>query len=116
MSLLVVGSVAFDALESPYGKVERAVGGAATYFAVAASFFRAFAVPSALGLVFWIETKMHQRIVALARFHPDVTAMTAIAARRPAPRNVFLPPERHAAVAAIASLNSNFGFIDKHDM
>ena len=39
MSLLVVGSVAFDALESPYGKVERALGGAATYFAVAASFF-----------------------------------------------------------------------------
>ena len=39
MSLLVVGSVAFDAIESPYGKVERIVGGAATYFAVAASFF-----------------------------------------------------------------------------
>ena len=39
MFLLVVGSVAFDAMESPYGKVGRAVGGAATYFAVAASFF-----------------------------------------------------------------------------
>jgi len=39
VSLLVVGSVAFDALESPYGKVDRAIGGAATYFAVAASFF-----------------------------------------------------------------------------
>jgi sugar/nucleoside kinase (ribokinase family) len=39
MSLLVVGSVAFDALESPYGKVDRIVGGAATYFSVAASFF-----------------------------------------------------------------------------
>jgi sugar/nucleoside kinase (ribokinase family) len=39
VSLLVVGSVAFDALESPYGKVDRTVGGAATYFAVAASFF-----------------------------------------------------------------------------
>jgi sugar/nucleoside kinase (ribokinase family) len=39
VSLLVVGSVAFDWLESPYGKVERALGGAATYFAVAASFF-----------------------------------------------------------------------------
>jgi len=34
-----VGSVAFDGIESPYGKVHRAVGGAATYFAVAASFF-----------------------------------------------------------------------------
>jgi sugar/nucleoside kinase (ribokinase family) len=39
VSLLVVGSVAFDGVESPYGKVERMLGGAATYFAVAASFF-----------------------------------------------------------------------------
>ena len=39
MSLLVVGSVAYDALESPYGKVDRTLGGAATYFAVAAAFF-----------------------------------------------------------------------------
>ena len=39
MSLLVVGSVAFDALESPYGKVDRTLGGAATYFALSASFF-----------------------------------------------------------------------------
>jgi len=39
VSLLVVGSVAFDALESPYGKVETGAGRAATYFAVAASLF-----------------------------------------------------------------------------
>ena len=39
MSLLVVGSVAYDALESPYGKVDRTLGGAATYFSVAAAFF-----------------------------------------------------------------------------
>ena len=39
MSLLVVGSVAYDALESPYGKVDRTLGGAATYFSISASFF-----------------------------------------------------------------------------
>jgi sugar/nucleoside kinase (ribokinase family) len=39
VSLLVVGSVAFDALESPYGKVDWTLGGAATYFALSASFF-----------------------------------------------------------------------------
>jgi sugar/nucleoside kinase (ribokinase family) len=39
MSLLVVGSVAFDAVETPFGKVDRMLGGAATYFSVAASFF-----------------------------------------------------------------------------
>ncbi len=39
MSLLVVGSVAFDAIETPFGKADRILGGAATYFAVAASYF-----------------------------------------------------------------------------
>ena len=39
MSLLVVGSVAFDSLETPFGKVERTLGGAATYSSVAASYF-----------------------------------------------------------------------------
>jgi sugar/nucleoside kinase (ribokinase family) len=39
MSILVVGSVAFDALETPFGKVDRCIGGSATYFSVAASFF-----------------------------------------------------------------------------
>src|SRR5215475_2221089 len=39
VSLLVVGSVAFDGIESPYGKEERIIGGAATYFALAASHF-----------------------------------------------------------------------------
>jgi len=49
VSLLVVGSVAFDALESPYGKVERALGGAATYFAVAASFFAPVSLVAIVG-------------------------------------------------------------------
>jgi sugar/nucleoside kinase (ribokinase family) len=41
--------VAFDALESPYGKVERTVGGAATYFAVAASFFAPVSLVAIVG-------------------------------------------------------------------
>ena len=39
MSLTVVGSVAFDALETPFGKREKVLGGAATHFSLAASFF-----------------------------------------------------------------------------
>lgn len=39
MSILVVGSVAFDNLQTPFGKAERCLGGSATYFSVAASFF-----------------------------------------------------------------------------
>jgi cytidine kinase len=39
MSLTVVGSVAFDALESPFGKRNKVLGGAATHFGLSASFF-----------------------------------------------------------------------------
>ena len=49
MSLLVVGSVAYDALESPYGKVQRTLGGAATYFSVAASFFTHVSLVAVVG-------------------------------------------------------------------
>jgi sugar/nucleoside kinase (ribokinase family) len=39
MSLLVVGSVAYDGVETPHGKVDRMLGGAGTYIALSASFF-----------------------------------------------------------------------------
>src|SRR5271170_922051 len=39
MSILVVGSVAFDSVETPFGKAEQVLGGSASFFAVAASFF-----------------------------------------------------------------------------
>ncbi|MEI6816463.1 MAG: PfkB family carbohydrate kinase [Bacteroidota bacterium] len=39
MSLLVVGTVAFDAIETPFGKTDKIVGGAATYAGLAASYF-----------------------------------------------------------------------------
>ena len=39
MSLLVVGTVAFDAIETPFGKTDKIVGGAATYACLAASYF-----------------------------------------------------------------------------
>lgn len=39
MGIVVVGSVALDSVETPFGKVENALGGSATYFSVAASFF-----------------------------------------------------------------------------
>jgi sugar/nucleoside kinase (ribokinase family) len=39
MSLLTVGSVAFDAIETPFGKTDKIVGGAATYITLTASYF-----------------------------------------------------------------------------
>jgi len=39
MSLIVVGSVAYDGVETPHGRVDRMLGGAATYISLAASYF-----------------------------------------------------------------------------
>jgi sugar/nucleoside kinase (ribokinase family) len=39
MSLVIVGSVAYDGVETPHGKVDRMLGGAATYIALCASYF-----------------------------------------------------------------------------
>ena len=39
MSLLVIGTVAFDAIETPFGKTDKIVGGAASYISLAASYF-----------------------------------------------------------------------------
>ena len=40
MSLLTVGSVAFDAIETPFGKTDKIIGGAGTYIALSASFYK----------------------------------------------------------------------------
>jgi sugar/nucleoside kinase (ribokinase family) len=39
MSLIIIGTVAFDAIETPFGKTDKIVGGAATYAGLAASYF-----------------------------------------------------------------------------
>src|SRR5690606_41643356 len=39
MSFLVVGSVAFDTIETPFGKAERVIGGSATFISLTASYF-----------------------------------------------------------------------------
>lgn len=49
MSLLVVGSVAFDAVETPFGKRERMLGGSATHFSLSASFFTDVRVVGVVG-------------------------------------------------------------------
>ncbi|MBW3565328.1 MAG: sugar kinase [Acidobacteria bacterium] len=49
MSIVVIGSVAFDAIESPFGKSEKTIGGAATYFSVAASIFAPVRVVAVIG-------------------------------------------------------------------
>jgi sugar/nucleoside kinase (ribokinase family) len=49
MAILVVGSVAFDGIETPSGSVERCLGGAATYFSLASSYFTDVRVIAVVG-------------------------------------------------------------------
>lgn len=56
MSLLVVGSMAFDSIKSPFGEVERVVGGSATYFSIAASYLSPVRLVSVVGDDFPADT------------------------------------------------------------
>src|SRR4030095_1508829 len=49
MSLLVVGSVAFDAVETPFGKCEKMLGGSATHFSISASYYTDVRVVGVVG-------------------------------------------------------------------
>lgn len=63
MSLTVVGSVAFDALETPFGKRDKILGGAATHFGLSASFFTKVNAVGVVGGDFgddeWVVFKRH---------------------------------------------------------
>lgn len=63
MSLTVVGSVAFDAVETPFGEQQRMLGGAATHFALSASFFTKVNAVGVVGSDFgedeWAVFKRH---------------------------------------------------------
>jgi len=48
-SILVVGSVAFDSLKTPFGEAEEILGGSATYFSVAASYFSPIRLVAVVG-------------------------------------------------------------------
>jgi sugar/nucleoside kinase (ribokinase family) len=49
MNVLVVGTVAFDSIETPFGSAERILGGSAAYFALGASFFAPVRVVGVVG-------------------------------------------------------------------
>ncbi|MGA3071230.1 MAG: PfkB family carbohydrate kinase [Terracidiphilus sp.] len=55
MAITVVGSVAYDSIETPAGRRERCLGGAATYFSLAASFFTDVRVIAVVGEDFGAE-------------------------------------------------------------
>jgi sugar/nucleoside kinase (ribokinase family) len=68
LSILVVGSVAFDSVKTPFGEVEEALGGSATYFSAAASFFTPVDIVAVVGRDFPHESLqfLRQRNVDLS--------------------------------------------------
>ena len=60
MAILVVGSVAFDTIQSPFGKVEKILGGSATYFSLAASYFTEVRIVAVVGDDF---TRQHEDVL-----------------------------------------------------
>jgi sugar/nucleoside kinase (ribokinase family) len=67
MSILVVGTVAFDSIETPFGSAERILGGSASYFALAASFFTSVRIVGVIG-----EDFPHEHIELFKQRNIDV--------------------------------------------
>lgn len=68
MSILVVGSVALDTVETPFGKVDDSLGGSAVYFSVSASYF------TPVNLVAVVGSDFPERHVSLLHKHGVDTA------------------------------------------
>ncbi len=71
MSILVVGSLALDSIETPFGKVHEVLGGSAVYFSVAARFFSDVSVVGVVGSDFPEEhiTFLRDRGIDLGGLH-----------------------------------------------
>lgn len=68
---------------------------------------------AALRFVFRIKTELKKSVLVLGGNQKNVAAPTSIPATGTSARNVFLPAEGQAAIAAIASLDQDAGFVDE---
>jgi len=73
MSLLVVGSVAFDAVETPFGKRDQMLGGSASHFSISASFFTDVRVVAVVGGDFSSD-----ELAVFAKHHVDTTDLEVV--------------------------------------
>ncbi len=73
MSIVVVGTVAFDTVETPFGRGENVLGGSATYFSTSASFFTDVSLVAVVG-----EDFPEEHVAFLASRDIDTTGLTRI--------------------------------------
>ena len=64
MSLIVIGSVPYDGVETPHGKVDRMLGGAATYISLSSSYFTKVGIVGVVGDDFVRRIEDHQALRA----------------------------------------------------
>ncbi len=76
MSLIVVGSVAYDGVETPHGTVDRMLGGAATYISLAASYFGPVKLVGIVG-----EDFAHEDVDLLASRNIDLAGLERVAGK-----------------------------------
>jgi sugar/nucleoside kinase (ribokinase family) len=75
--LVVVGSVALDSVKTPFGQVTEALGGSATYFAYAASFFTQVRMVAAVGAEF-----PREHLSLLDQRGVDISALQVVAGKK----------------------------------
>jgi sugar/nucleoside kinase (ribokinase family) len=73
MALIVVGSVAYDGVETPHGKVDRMLGGACTYISLAAAYYTQVKIVGVVG-----EDFAQQDIEFLASRNIDLTGLDRV--------------------------------------
>ncbi len=73
MSLIVVGSVAYDGVETPHGKVDRMLGGAATYISLAAGYFTPVKIVAVVG-----DDFAQEDVDLLASRHIDLAGLERV--------------------------------------
>src|SRR3954451_25416979 len=76
MSLIVVGSVAYDGVETPHGKVDRMLGGACTYISLPAAYFTEVKIVGVVG-----EDFAQEDIDLLAPRQIDLVGLDGVAGK-----------------------------------
>ena len=87
MSLIVVGSVAYDGVETPHGKVDRMLGGAATYIALSSGYFTPVKIVAVVG-----DDFAQEDTDLLASRNIDLADWNASRAARPSSGQASIPP------------------------
>ena len=75
---------------------------------------RAFSMPSAIGDVQRVISKMEEGVKRAIGYDPNIASASAVTSRRPAPRDKLLPAKSSYAISPMAALYSNPGAINKH--